>query len=48
MSKEALMSDPEKTVANEDWALGDVFPDEEELEAMESTDADPAIYGEGE
>lgn len=42
------MSDPEKTVADDEWTPSDIFPEEEEIEAMEATDADPAKYGEGE
>ena len=41
------MNDPEQTPKDE-WVNGDIFPEEDEVAAAPATDADPAIYGEGE
>lgn len=41
------MNDPEKQNA-EDWTNGDISPEEDEIAAAPATDADPAVYGEGE
>ena len=40
------MNDP-KQMVDEQVSRADVSPEPEEIEAMPSTDADPAKYGEG-
>lgn len=41
------VTDPEiKTT--EEWTNGEISPEEDEIAAAPATDADPAIYGEGE
>ena len=39
------VSDPE--IKPDEWTISDVFPEEDEIDAMPATDADPAKYGEG-